>query len=151
MTNKYQKYNVWNIFNYSNWSKSYLIFIYSFLANFRYGEGRHTYETIVFFVRFEVFTAVTMKNAIIWDVAPCRSCVNRLSFETSVHTRSKRRHIPEDGILRVLCVCLYSSACVFVCVFPPFNSWTNWLIIMKTDMDINNSRDQPNGKVFNFL
>jgi hypothetical protein len=32
-------------------------------------------------------------------VAPCRSCVNRRSLETSVHTRSTRRHIPEDGIL----------------------------------------------------
>jgi hypothetical protein len=28
-------------------------------------------------VRFEVFTAVTMKNVVFWDVAPCRSCVNR--------------------------------------------------------------------------
>jgi hypothetical protein len=28
-------------------------------------------------VRFEVFTAVTMKNAVFWDVALCRSCVNR--------------------------------------------------------------------------
>jgi hypothetical protein len=28
-------------------------------------------------VRFEVFTAVTMKNAVFWDVAPCRFCVNR--------------------------------------------------------------------------
>jgi hypothetical protein len=27
-------------------------------------------------VRFEVFTAVTMKNAVVWDVAPCRSCVS---------------------------------------------------------------------------
>jgi hypothetical protein len=88
-----------------------------------------------------------MKNAVFWDVAPCRSCVNRhfggthrlhlqrrklrergtsdwwlslqppthagskladfstlkmgaiRSSETSVHTRSTRRHIPEDGIL----------------------------------------------------
>jgi hypothetical protein len=29
------------------------------------------------YIRFEVFTAVTMKNAVFWDVAPCRSCVNR--------------------------------------------------------------------------
>jgi hypothetical protein len=29
------------------------------------------------YVGFEVFTAVTMKNACFWDVAPCRSCVNR--------------------------------------------------------------------------
>jgi hypothetical protein len=28
-------------------------------------------------VKFEVFTAVTMKNAVFWDVAPCRYCVNR--------------------------------------------------------------------------
>jgi hypothetical protein len=28
-------------------------------------------------VRFEVFTAVTMKNAVFWDVVTCRSCVNR--------------------------------------------------------------------------
>jgi hypothetical protein len=29
------------------------------------------------FVRFEVFTAVTMKNAVFWGVALCRSRVNR--------------------------------------------------------------------------
>jgi hypothetical protein len=28
------------------------------------------------YVRFEVFTAVTMKNAIFWDVMPCGSCKN---------------------------------------------------------------------------
>jgi hypothetical protein len=27
-------------------------------------------------VRFEVFTAVAMKNDFFWDVGPCRSCVN---------------------------------------------------------------------------
>jgi hypothetical protein len=40
--------------------------------------------------RFDVFTAVSMKNAVFWDVAPCRYCVNKIST---------RRHIPEDGIL----------------------------------------------------
>jgi hypothetical protein len=25
-------------------------------------------------VRFEVFTAVTMKNGVLWDVTPCGSC-----------------------------------------------------------------------------
>jgi hypothetical protein len=29
------------------------------------------------YVGFEVFTAVTMNNAVFWDVAPCRSCLNR--------------------------------------------------------------------------
>jgi hypothetical protein len=28
-------------------------------------------------VKFEIFTAMTMKNAVFWDVALCRSCVNR--------------------------------------------------------------------------
>jgi hypothetical protein len=29
------------------------------------------------FVRFEVFTAVTMKNGVFWDVTSCGSCKNR--------------------------------------------------------------------------
>jgi hypothetical protein len=29
------------------------------------------------YVRFEVFTAVTMKNGVFWDVMPCGSCKNR--------------------------------------------------------------------------
>jgi hypothetical protein len=28
-------------------------------------------------IRFEVFTAVTMKNGVFWDVTPCGSCNNR--------------------------------------------------------------------------
>jgi hypothetical protein len=28
-------------------------------------------------VRFEVFTAVTMKNCVFWDVTPCGSCKSR--------------------------------------------------------------------------
>jgi hypothetical protein len=54
-------------------------------------------------VRFEVFTAVAMKNAVFWEVAPCTSYVNRRSSETLVHTRSTWRHIREDGILRKSC------------------------------------------------
>jgi hypothetical protein len=30
-----------------------------------------------FYVRFEVSTAVTMRNAVFWDVTPCSSCKNR--------------------------------------------------------------------------
>jgi hypothetical protein len=37
----------------------------------------HIYICDFIDVRVEVFTAVTMKNAIFWDVVPCRSCVNR--------------------------------------------------------------------------
>jgi hypothetical protein len=29
------------------------------------------------YIRFEIFTAVTMKNAVFWDMSQCRSCVNR--------------------------------------------------------------------------
>jgi hypothetical protein len=52
------------------------------------------------FVGFKVFTAVTMKNAIFWDVARCRSCVNRRFGGTPVHARSTWRHITEDGFLQ---------------------------------------------------
>jgi hypothetical protein len=34
------------------------------------------------YVRFEVFTAVTMKNAVFWDVAPCRSGSSLADFST---------------------------------------------------------------------
>jgi hypothetical protein len=37
----------------------------------------HEEYSIVAFVRFEVFTAVTMKNGVFWDVTPCGSCKNR--------------------------------------------------------------------------
>jgi hypothetical protein len=65
-------------------------------------------RTNVFNVRFEVFTAVTMNNAVFWDVASCGSCLNRRSPETSVQTRSTWSHIPENGILQCFNVCLNS-------------------------------------------
>jgi hypothetical protein len=39
-------------------------------------------QTFYFCVRFEILAAVTMKNAVFWDVASCRSCVNRRFGET---------------------------------------------------------------------
>jgi hypothetical protein len=38
------------------------------------------------YVRFDVFKAVTMKNAVSWDVMSCGSCRNRLFDRTSVLT-----------------------------------------------------------------
>jgi hypothetical protein len=35
------------------------------------------YKTKYILVRFEVFTAVTMKNGVFWDVMPCGFCKNR--------------------------------------------------------------------------
>jgi hypothetical protein len=47
-------------------------------------------------VRFEVFTAVTMKKAVFWDVAPCRNCVNRRFRGTyRLHLQGKRLEIRE--------------------------------------------------------
>jgi hypothetical protein len=52
-----------------------------------------------------VFTAVTMKNAVFWDVTPCGFCSSAIlvilmkairSSEAPVLTRVKRRNIPED-------------------------------------------------------
>jgi hypothetical protein len=32
----------------------------------------HMLSTYLFYIRFEVFTAVTMKNGVFWDVTPCK-------------------------------------------------------------------------------
>jgi hypothetical protein len=42
-----------------------------------YYKRLHKSETLKFSVSFEVFTVVTMKNAVFWDVTPCGSCKNR--------------------------------------------------------------------------
>jgi hypothetical protein len=34
-------------------------------------------KTVFYYVGFDVFTAVNMKNAVFWDVAPVGSCKNR--------------------------------------------------------------------------
>jgi hypothetical protein len=47
-------------------------------------------------VRFEVFTAVTMKNAVFWDVALCRSGVNR-RFGGMYRLHLQDRKIRERG------------------------------------------------------
>jgi hypothetical protein len=44
------------------------------------------------FCRIEVFTAVTMKNGVFWDVTPCGFCKNRRFSGTS-----RLHHHPDDG------------------------------------------------------
>jgi hypothetical protein len=41
------------------------------------------FNKMLVLVRFEDFTAVTMKNGVFWDVTPCGSCKNNVSEETS--------------------------------------------------------------------
>jgi hypothetical protein len=50
------------------------------------------------YIRFEVFAAMTMNNAVFWDVALCRSCVNRRygviqTMYTAPHLR--KRHFSQ--------------------------------------------------------
>jgi hypothetical protein len=51
-------------------------------------------------VRFEVFTAVTMKNAVFWDVTPCTHVRTDVSMEPSASV-IKATRISELGTLAV--------------------------------------------------
>jgi hypothetical protein len=54
-------------------------------------------------VRFEGFKAVTMKNAVSWDVAPCSSSVNRRFGGTySLHLQGKKRN-QHDQVVAAIC------------------------------------------------
>jgi hypothetical protein len=56
------------------------LFHVSLYPNLKFFEHKNLFwnrKTCLYCVRFEVFTAVTMKNAVFWDVAPCRACMNR--------------------------------------------------------------------------
>jgi hypothetical protein len=44
----------------------------------------------------QVFTAVTMKNVVVWDVALCRSYVNR-RFRVTYHLHLQGRKIRDRG------------------------------------------------------
>jgi hypothetical protein len=50
-----------------------------------------------YFLRFEVFRAVTIKNTLFWDVASCRYCINRRFGGTHRLHLQGRRKIREGG------------------------------------------------------
>jgi hypothetical protein len=73
-----------------------------------------------FRVRFEVFTAVTMKNAVFWDVALCRS------FTQDVHSATSRLTAAFFKTVRILNVFLLTGHLFFV-LKSPFNTIpTEW-------------------------
>jgi hypothetical protein len=79
----------------------------------------------VFSVRFEVFTAVTMKNGVFWDVTPCGSCKNRRfggnlappSSGQPTHAAKKYQVVFLPSVRRLL---------VAVCVVPSSPFFISW-------------------------
>jgi hypothetical protein len=62
-----------------------LLFLTCYYTMFRSREVKfvnHVARTGRKDVRFEIFTAMTMKNAVFWDMAPCRYFVNRRFGQT---------------------------------------------------------------------
>jgi hypothetical protein len=83
---------------------------------------------------FYIFTAVTMKNTVFWDVVPCRCCANRRFGGTSGHTRSTWRHIPEEGILRPLynlMQCLFKPECLKIIIHEYVTEKLIFLVFLK--------------------
>jgi hypothetical protein len=52
------------------------------------------YGTVIYFVGFEVFTAVVMKSIIFWDVTPCSplSCDRRFEGTYRLHLQGRRNN-----------------------------------------------------------
>jgi hypothetical protein len=68
------------------------------------------------FVRFEFFTAVTMKNAVFWDVTSCDSCKNTVSEV------KKNVDLPPI-IIRLECDCKWR-----------YTEHTQWLLFRKRNL-----------------
>jgi hypothetical protein len=60
--------------------------------------GEKTKQRTVCNIRFEVFTAVTLKNAFFWDVTSCDFFEPTFRRNVDSH-KITRRHIEEDGVL----------------------------------------------------
>jgi hypothetical protein len=96
-------------------SKNYETFVlYSFLSlpNFQLQvfSSVPSSQTPSVYVKFEVFIAVTMKNTVFWDVAPCRSCLNRCFGGTCrLHLQGTKIHERVTSVSRWIadcCMCI---------------------------------------------
>jgi hypothetical protein len=77
-------------------SVQYLYFFETKLPNMQFWFVKSGSSIRTDYVRFDVFTAVTMKNGVFWDVMPCCSCKNRRFGVTwrFLHQGDKNRWIP---------------------------------------------------------
>jgi hypothetical protein len=60
----------------------------------------YQFRTMFSFVRSEVFSAVTTKTTVFWDVAPCRYCINRRfggTYCLYLQGRRKKEKIRDRG------------------------------------------------------
>jgi hypothetical protein len=110
-----------NLLIFSNWTCKWVYKASTYLSKYYWRETGST-NPWNGFVGFEVFAAMTMKNAVLWNLTPCGSCKNRCFVrkhrlgsgffypedgcdsysETSVFRRPTERHITEIGILHYL-------------------------------------------------
>jgi hypothetical protein len=82
--------NIQNIREFNEYK--YIITIYAYFLSFASLKENADISyliTVIQYVRFDISTVVTMKNAVFWDVSPVQ------------FTRSTRRHIPEDGLVQL--------------------------------------------------
>jgi hypothetical protein len=86
---------------YKHWRVSERVHHLIFWENTYFGNWNY------FCVRFEVFTAVTMKNGVFWDVTPRGSCKNRRSMRRLIITASV---VPSSPILVTLMKEVLSSS-----------------------------------------
>jgi hypothetical protein len=83
-------------------------------------------------VAFEVFTAVTMKNAVLWDVAPCISCELNRRFGECVASIFRVEKIRERGTSvsrwqqTGLCCSPSQVPCLLGDIIPSL--WTDWVM-----------------------
>jgi hypothetical protein len=70
----------------------------NFLVRYKLTSTSLSVQSSIGYVRFEVFAAVTMKNAVFWDLAPCRSCELNRRFGGTYRLHLQCRKIPGSSL-----------------------------------------------------